>query len=170
MGTRNLNGFAGGGKHVFEGFPLVRCKLPKNVPGHAARPARGTNTHFQTRKPIAAEMLDDRLDPVVPSRRSFFPETQMPERQRNIIISDENIADLPFVKCDQLPHRAPTQVHESLRLHQDRPVGELREVSLPFRLCFEHDPFPRGNAVKQHEADIVPRIFILPAGITEADN
>ena len=165
-----MDGIAGHGKHVFKAFPFVRRELPEDVPGHPARSVCGSDSHFQTGKTITTQMLDDRLDPVVPSCRALFPETQMPERQRDIIVSDEDIADVPFMKGDELPHRASAQVHESLRFHQDRPVGELREVRLPLRLCFENSPFLRRDSVEQHKADVVPGILVLPAGISEADD
>ena len=67
--------------------------------------------------------------------------------------------------------RTAAEVHESLRLEQNRAgAGEFGKVTLPLGRGLENGPLGGGEAVEHPEADVVAGVFILPPRIAEADD
>ena len=170
LGTRKLHSLEGCGKRVFQHRALVRREFPQNVTDHFTRLA-AADPDLETRKNVGVEVLEDGLDAVVTPGGPLLPETQGAERQGDIVIDHQHVLRGPLVKGKDLLQRSSTQVHERLRFKENRAVARnLRQVALPFRDRLENGARLRGKLVQQHEADVVAGIFVLAAGITEADD
>jgi hypothetical protein len=169
LGTRKLHGIQSGGKRVFERRKLLGRKFPEHMAHHVSRLA-GADPDLEPGEKIRAEMLDERLDAIVAASRSLLAKTQRAEWQRRVIVDHQDFLRLPFVKRGERAHRPTAEVHESLRLGQQRAVRELRQMALPLGSGLENRSPGGSQPVQQHETHIVAGFLILPSGISEADD
>ena len=116
-------------------------------------------------------MLKDGFDSIVAPCGAFFAKAKGAEGQGDVVVNDEHLFRRPLVKREDLLDGPAAQVHESLGFEQeDAAAGELREVALPFRTGLKYGTRGGGEAVQYHEPDVVAGVFILLAGIPEADD
>ncbi len=167
LGTRKLHRCEGGGKRVFLHRALIRSEFPQDMADHFSRLA-AADAHLQPGEGVRVQVLDDGFDAVVSSRGTFLPESEGAERQGDIVINHQDVLRRPFVEGEDLLERPAAQVHEGLRLEEQRPVTrDLRQVALPLGDALECSPGLRRQPVQHHEAYIVAGILILAAGIPE---
>ena len=117
------------GFHCFVFLELRQHVIREIFPRIAASDAQP-----QPRK-LVAEVPDDRLQAVVPARRSPGARSDLPERQLNLVDDDQQIRDVDLVVAEQLADRLAARVHERQRLGQQH-VGRSH-------FCDERNDVPR---------------------------
>lgn len=169
MGAGKLHGGNRRCKRVFKQPGFLRGEPAEHVPGEvlSVGPA---DPDLQARKILGAEVLENRADSVVPARPALFAKPQAAERQRDVVVDHQHFGSRPLVERGHLAHAAAAVIHERLRLEQHRAVPQPRHVTLPFRARRELRALGGGQAVEDHEPDIVAGPFVLPPRISEADD
>src|SRR5687767_11487867 len=127
----------------------------------------------QSRKLDRAELLNDRLQPVVTASRSARAQSQSSQRQIRIVDDDEQIGGREFVKACNLAHRPSAQIHEGRRLgeqHAIADLGNLRCLRFPLRVIFQRHAIATRKLFGDLEPDIVPGVLVLAARIAETND
>ena len=75
LGARKLNGFQGGGKHVFQRRAFVRSEFPEDVADHFAGLATA-DAELEAGECVIAKMLKDGLDAIMAASGAFFAEAE----------------------------------------------------------------------------------------------
>jgi len=125
----------------------------------------------QPRELIRPELLGHRLEPVVAAGRSAAPRAEPSERQVHVVGNHQQVGDLHLVEVRQGLHRLAAQVHERERLGEDDRRGAVR----PAHQCAEGlaialDAGAPRDLVDHLETDVVPRVAVLRAGVSESDD
>lgn len=137
---------------------------------HLAR-LTATDADLQAREGIIAKVLEDGLDAIMATCRAFFAEAEGAERQGHIVVDDEHLLGRPFVEREDLLDGPPAKVHECLGFEQiGAACGDFRQVALPFWHGFKIGATGGGEAIEDHEADIMAGSFILFSRISKADD
>ncbi len=122
---------------------------------------------------LVAELLDDRLQPVVTARRAARPQAQSPKRQVRIVVNDEQIVWCELVKRRKLADRPSAQVHEGRRLGQQHAVaevGNLRRLCFPLRVILQCHTIAARKLFGNLKPDVMPRVLVIAAGIAKTNN
>src|ERR1700733_807272 len=78
-----------------------------------------TDPHTQAREIVAAELVDDRLQPVVTAGTATCADPQAAERQVKIVADHEDLGPWSLPPRRDLANRPAAFVHERQRLDED---------------------------------------------------
>src|SRR5438270_4495688 len=120
---------------------------------------------------IVAHMRGDRAQAVMPGIAAADLHAQLPGREVEFIVEDDNVIQGDFIEAGGFMHRAAGIVHESLRLDEHDPLAAnlaFAGARLEARAERRKGVAPRDRS-DRHEADIVAIARVACAGIAEAD-
>jgi hypothetical protein len=105
-------------------------------------------------------------------RTAALPQSHLAEGEVDLVEDDEQRVRREPVAVEELPDGSAAVVHERLRARdRDSKVAERAFGDARFRgLGIELEPRPLGESVRDLEADVVARVRIPVARITEADD
>src|SRR3954453_1557351 len=122
---------------------------------------------------LRPELIDHRTEPVVPAMAARLAEPQLPEREREVVGDDEQVAERGALAREDFPYGEPGVVHDGEWLDEGEleslvPADrDVRGVTLP--------PTPRQagslrEPVEHEPADVVTRPGIPLTRIAEPDD
>jgi len=105
-------------------------------------------------------------------RTAALPQPHLAEGQVDLVEDDEERVRREPVAVEQLPDGSPAVVHERLRAgDRDAQIAERTFCDARLgSLRVELEARPLGEPVRDLETDVVARVRIAVAGITEADD
>src|SRR4051812_7466189 len=120
---------------------------------------------------LVTDMRGDRTQAVVTGDAATDLDAQLGRRQFELIVKHGDLARRELEEIRSLLNRASGVVHESRRAKQDHPLmierafrGLALKATAPW--CKTMTP---SNLIDGHEADVVPVMRVLRAGIAEAN-
>jgi hypothetical protein len=117
---------------------------------------------------IGAELRDDRLETVVAASRSRPPDPQPPGLEVHVVDDDEQVLQRDLVEVLPPLNRRAAQVHERLRLHEDRVLAPPGDLGV--RLPAPRRTVPRGQAFQDFEPDVMPRPRVFATRVAQTGN
>ena len=152
--------------------PLVRLEPGQHVVRQIAPRVAAADADPQPRELVGAELLDDRLQPVVPARRSARPRARSrPSASCTSSTTTSRSGTLDLEEPQQLADRVAAEVHERQRLGEQhaRRSRHLRHQRLG-RRRLPLQPVPGRERVDDLEPDVVPGAGVLRARVAQPDN
>src|SRR5579871_3045008 len=115
-------------------------------------------------------MTLDVPQPVMAAMSAAGSKAQLAQRQVDIVADHQQIGEDRLVEVNDLANALTAQVHEGLGLDEENLLAILVELGDPGLKAILKTAHSRatGQAVHHHEADIVPRVRVPPAGIAQA--
>src|SRR5207249_1353367 len=174
VADRDLRGLGPADDHLVRVSALVRREWREHVLREVGdldgRIHRG-DADPQARKPLA-DLARDRAHPVVRSRTATLAQPHLAEGEVDLVEDDEERVGREPVAVEQLPDGTPAVVHERLRSRDGDPqIAERALSDTRLRgLGVEFQARTLGESVRDLETDVVARVGVPIARITEADD
>ena len=121
---------------------------------------------------LVAHMREDGLDAVMAARASLLADADRTAGDIHIVMADDEVLRLQFIKMHERPERPSALIHIRLRLHEEhflRAAPHLRDQRLTLLLPRRHAP-ARRQCIHEHKPHIMFRLGILPPGIAQPRN
>lgn len=123
---------------------------------------------------LSAEVFDDVFDAVVSGCGRIGGDLVFSQWQIEFVLDDEDVVGGEFVEIHEFADGYSGKVHEGLRFdEQDFLAAQDAFGDFGVELLVEGKfrKRPRlAEGVEDYEADIVPRVFVLFAGVAQADD
>lgn len=130
------------------------------------------DTDPQPNKFVRTEAIDYRPKAVLPAVGALRPDTDLAERQCQIVRYHYQPLAASLLFLEQALHGLAAQVHIGLRLGQlDRSASDLDPPDQgPALGTLDLTAVFSRQQIDEHEPEIVPRLFVIGTGITEAND
>ncbi len=122
---------------------------------------------------LVAELLDDRAQTVVAAGAAALAKPELAERQGEVVAHHQDLRQGRMLAGQHLAHRQPRLVHKRERLDEQQiepGVAALDDRGGVAGPALARPTGPVGQSVQDHPADVVAGLFVLCAGVSEAND
>ncbi|MDF2761400.1 MAG: hypothetical protein K0S83_134, partial [Thermomicrobiales bacterium] len=137
--------------------------LSRGMPGSAADP----DSH--SGECVNPQLLDDRLETIMPAGASPGTEPHGTERQVDVVHDNKHVGERGLIPVHGFPHREPAQVHVRPRLEQHdffSIIENFDKVGAKAVASFTRGMTP-NELVDDHETEVVPCRGVLSARVPQ---
>src|SRR5688572_18772185 len=168
LGDEQLDGVRRAAHRLGHDRPLVRIERRQHVirevpPGIAAPDTDPHPCEFP-----GPELRDERLETVVPSRRSGGAGPQPPQLQIHVVHDDQQIGEVDLEVAQQLADGVAAEVHERQRLGQQHARRAPLRHDRVGRRRLPLQPVTVREQIQDVESDVVPGPRVLAARVPQA--
>ena len=169
--AHRLDGVGGRVEQLVEPLDLVRRELREHVV--AAVADRIADPDAQAAELLGAELVDDRAQAVVPAMAARLAETQLAERQREVVRDDEEVAERGVLAVQDLADRLTGLVHVGQRLDEGQVQAAVATTDDVRAVALAPTAIPAGplsEPIHDQPADVVAGPGVLRTRVPETDD